>query len=255
MRWMGKAKAGTRAQAKQGSEVQARGNHSERRPSRSHTRSAGYALNALALVATLLLLSCENPVNSADSEDSARTVPQAPQTYRVTYDANGATNGEVPADSTSYETAETATVLDNTGELVKDGHRFIGWNTADDATGNGYQAGDSLTIESADVTLYAHWVVLGEYAVTYNANGADSGIVPSAQTKTEGIDLEVAAGTGSLARTGHTFAGWNTADDGSGTAYAEGATYSDDADLVLYAVWEINSYTVSFNSNGGTDVS
>jgi uncharacterized repeat protein (TIGR02543 family) len=74
--------------------------------------------------------------------------------------------------------------------------------------------------------------------VTYDANGADSGTAPAAQTKTQGVDLTLAANTGNLAKTGHTFAGWNTAADGSGTDYAKGATYTADAALTLYAKWE-----------------
>ena len=38
-------------------------------------------------------------------------------------------------------------------------------------------------------------------------------------------------------RTGYTFSGWNTAANGSGTAYADGATYSFSADITLYAQW------------------
>lgn len=75
------------------------------------------------------------------------------------------------------------------------------------------------------------------YTVTYEANGADSGTAPEAQTKTEGVDLTLAGNTGNLARTGYTFVGWNSASDGSGTDYAEGTTYTADADLTLYAKW------------------
>ncbi len=78
---------------------------------------------------------------------------------------------------------------------------------------------------------------LATYTISYNANGAISGTVPATQTKTEGIDLTLATNSGNLARTGYTFAGWNTAADGSGTHYSEGAIYTTDADLILYAKW------------------
>lgn len=75
------------------------------------------------------------------------------------------------------------------------------------------------------------------YTVSYDANGADSGTAPDDQTKKEGVDLTLAFNSGNLTRTGVRFSGWSTAVDGSGNAYAEGATYSTDADLTLYAKW------------------
>lgn len=90
------------------------------------------------------------------------------------------------------------------------------------------------------------------YTVSYHANGADSGTVPDAQTKTEGVDLTLAGNTGNLARTGYSYAGWNTAADGSGTAYAEGATYTADASVTLYAKWTGRHYTVSLDRAGGS---
>jgi uncharacterized repeat protein (TIGR02543 family) len=205
----------------------------------------------VALVVGVLFIACQNPIT--DPGDSGGESDTA-ATYTITYDANGATGGDVPTDDSEYESGVSATVLDNTGALVKDGYRFTGWNTAADASGDSYQAGDTLTIDGASVTLYAQWVALGEYTVSYNANGADGGSPPAAQTKIEGTDLTLATNSGGLTKTGHTFVGWNTADDGSGTVYAEGATYTDDADLALYAQWQINSYTVTFNSNGGSNV-
>ncbi len=81
------------------------------------------------------------------------------------------------------------------------------------------------------------FTTLASYTVTYSANGADSGTAPASQNKTEGVNLTLASNTGSLGKTGFEFAGWNTAADGSGTDYAEGATYTTDAALSLYAKW------------------
>ena len=75
------------------------------------------------------------------------------------------------------------------------------------------------------------------YAVVYDGNNNTAGSVPEAQTKIQGVALTLATNSGNLARTGDTFAGWNTAADGSGTDYAEGATYTTDADLTLHAKW------------------
>ena len=81
------------------------------------------------------------------------------------------------------------------------------------------------------------------YTVTYNANGATGGIVPASQTKTENIDLILASNSGNLVRTGYTFTGWNTTANGSGTDYAEGAHYTTNAAVTLYAKWTIVDMT------------
>jgi uncharacterized repeat protein (TIGR02543 family) len=49
--------------------------------------------------------------------------------------------------------------LGNTGNLVKNGYTFIGWNTAADGTGSSYQGGASFSMPAADVTLYAQWIM------------------------------------------------------------------------------------------------
>jgi uncharacterized repeat protein (TIGR02543 family) len=73
--------------------------------------------------------------------------------YSLTYDANGGT-GSVPTDSTTYNYGDTATVLGNTGSLVKTGYKFGGWNTAADGSGTTYVADDTVSIV-ANTTLYA----------------------------------------------------------------------------------------------------
>jgi formylglycine-generating enzyme required for sulfatase activity len=75
----------------------------------------------------------------------------------VVYDANGATGGVVPTDTTRYEAGQTVTVLVNSGTLVKTANNFAGWNTAADGSGTDLAAGSTFTMGGADVTLYAKW--------------------------------------------------------------------------------------------------
>lgn len=79
-------------------------------------------------------------------------------TYTVTYNGNGSTAGTVPVDSTTYTQGTTVTVLGNTGNLVRTGYTFGGWNTKADGSGTGYAAGATFVMESANVTLYAKWI-------------------------------------------------------------------------------------------------
>ena len=82
------------------------------------------------------------------------TYESAPSTFTVTYDANDATEGSVPEDNTEYASGASVTVLDNTGNLVKDGYNFDGWQI--DKTGTVYTAGQTFNI-SSNVILYAKW--------------------------------------------------------------------------------------------------
>jgi uncharacterized repeat protein (TIGR02543 family) len=170
-------------------------------------------------------------------------------TYNITYDANGADSGSVPSDQTKIQGIDL-TLASNTGSLAKIGYTFVGWNTLANGSGSSYSEGASYTAD-VDVTLYANWTALPTYTIIYNENGADSGSVPSSQTKIQGIDLTLASNTGSLAKIGYTFVGWNTLANGSGSNYSEGASYTADANLTLYANWTaLPTYTISYNANG-----
>ncbi len=86
------------------------------------------------------------------------------------------------------------------------------------------------------------------YSVRYTLNGG-TGTTPASQTATT-LGTITVAGSSGFGRTGYTFAGWNTASDGSGTNYAPNSTIDNGG--TLYAQWTANSYTVRFNANGGT---
>ncbi|MTA90273.1 MAG: hypothetical protein F2536_05110, partial [Actinobacteria bacterium] len=92
----------------------------------------------------------------------------------------------------------------------------------------------------------------GNYTISYNANSASSGNLPSNQTKIQGTNLTLASNSGNLARTGYTYAGWNTQADGSGTSFAAGATYTLDEGDELFARWTANQYAFNGNTASGS---
>jgi uncharacterized repeat protein (TIGR02543 family) len=102
-------------------------------------------------------------------------------------------------------------------------------------------------LATGNTTLYAQWTA-NNYGVTFDANGG-SGTMSS---------LPMVAGTAkaltanAFTRTGYTFAGWTTAANGTGTAYTNSQSVTLYADVTLYAKWTANSYTITFNANGGT---
>jgi uncharacterized repeat protein (TIGR02543 family) len=77
--------------------------------------------------------------------------------YGVTYDANGATTGSIPVDSTRYDPGALVTVLENTGGLAREGFVFSGWNSAANGGGTSYAPGASFVMGNEDVRLYAQW--------------------------------------------------------------------------------------------------
>lgn len=97
---------------------------------------------------------------------------------------------------------------------------------------------------SGSYTLSA---VTWQWTVSYNANGGSG--APGNQTKTYGTDLTLSSTKPT--RTGYTFKGWATSSGGS-VAYAAGAKYTANAAVTLYAVWQINTYAVAYNANGGS---
>ena len=106
--------------------------------------------------------------------------------------------------------------------------------------GGGFEADITVTCVSANEA----------FDVTYDANGGSG--APSAQEKRKDTDLTLSSDVPT--RTGYTFAGWNTAQDGSGDSYAPGATYTANADVTLYAQWTApaaSTYTVTLKD--GTD--
>jgi len=84
--------------------------------------------------------------------------------------------------------------------------------------------------------------------VTFDANGADKEM-PS-QEFLPGVPKQLRANI--FNRTGYTFTGWNTSQDGTGTAYADRQNITIFGNMKLYAQWQANIYTLTFNPAGGT---
>lgn len=92
------------------------------------------------------------------------------------------------------------------------------------------------------------------FNVTYYGNSNTSGSVPTDATDyTSGTTVTVKSNSGSLARTGYDFGGWNTNSSGTGTNYTAGTgTFSITSDVTLYAKWIKKTTTITLNGNEGT---
>jgi len=136
--------------------------------------------------------------------------------------------------------------------LTRTGYSFSGWNTSTSGGGTAYSDMQNISIVSA-LNIYAQWTA-NTYTVTYNENSSTSGTAPASQSyTTDGATLTIDNNSGTLARAGYTFAGWNTLANGSGTNYAAGATAQTFiANTTLYAKWTANTYSITYNSNSAT---
>ena len=86
------------------------------------------------------------------------------------------------------------------------------------------------------------------YTITYNANGGTN--APAAQTKTKDVALTLSSTEPT--RTGYHFLGWATTSTASSAQYSAGSSYTANANVTLYAVWEAKTYAVRYDANGGT---
>ena len=176
----------------------------------------------------------------------------APSTFSVTYDANGA-SGAVPTDDSEYESGATVTAKSH-GNLVKEGFSFAGWKRSD----NSYivQENTTFTMPASNLTLTAQWTAKAltnyrttctepsTFTVTYNGNGNTSGSVPEDNTEYEkDAQVTVLGNTGTLAKTGYAFSGWNTETNGTGTTYAAGDKFTITENTTLYAKWTAKTAT------------
>ena len=167
----------------------------------------------------------------------------SPESYTVRYDANGGSGA--PSNQTkTYGVPLTLSAVKPT----RAGYEFLGWATSKIATASEYAPGERYTDE-ASVTLYAVWrYVPKTYTVRYDANGG--GNTPASQTKTENVTLILTSTIPT--RYGYTFKGWATTSTATTADYQAGSSYTANESVTLYAVWEINTYTVSFDANGGS---
>lgn len=166
-------------------------------------------------------------------------VAQAPKV--VTFNANGGTG------STAPQTASANTVL-SSNSFTRDGYTFLNWNTAADGTGTSYSASYTYSFAS-NITLYATWSQ--NLSISYSLNEAISGDTPTAQMYYAGGPTLTVAGAGNIARTGYSLVGWNTAANGSGSAFSVGGSNARfNANTTLYAQWSGATYSILYTGNG-----
>ena len=166
--------------------------------------------------------------NSATKTVSFTVTVPAWASYTVSYNANGGTGA--PGNQTKWK--DQTLILSST-KPTRMGYSFLGWSTSASSTTATYAAGGKYTA-NAGVTLYAVWKA-NTYTVSYNANGGTG--APGNQTKTYGKTLTLSSTKPT--RTNYNFKGWGTSASATTVKYSAGGSYTANAGITLYAVWEL----------------
>ena len=144
------------------------------------------------------------------------------------------------------------------------GYTFNGWKSSIAAKNSVIQTIDADTQFTwnfvGNCTFTAQWTA-NKYEVTYYKNDGASGVDPLYNYATYPETFKVYDNTNSFTRAGYTISKWDTQRNGTGTSYTTGQEVNAGTDpgqwnantsINVYAIWDANTYQLSFTLNGGT---
>lgn len=204
--------------------------------------------------------------NGAGTSYGAQTSFTTLAQYTISYDNNG---GSGTISDQTKDHGVTAT-LNGGASFSKTGYTLSKWNTASGGGGTDYALSGSYT-GNADLELYAIWTPQ-EYTITLNNQSATTtGSTSITVTYGESTNLTGTPAITVPSKTGYTFGGYYTEDDGDGVQIIADngnviAEATDDVeiytsedkewlyagDITLYAKWTANQYTITLNDNDAT---
>ncbi len=174
--------------------------------------------------------------------------------HTVTFVENDNSSDPVFATQAANTPALLTSIVALTPAFSNPGHIFDDWNTDPDGSGTSYANGSSYPF-TASAALYAIWVGIS-HTVTFIEN--DSAAIPLTHFRSQMLRraLTVLSKINpAIGDPGYSFVDWNTAADGSGISYANGAVFDFSESTGLYAIWQVlPSVTQSFAANGGSGV-
>ena len=181
--------------------------------------------------------------NTAITEDDIKLAPKWKENeYTIAFNYNGGTGNLSPI--THVKAVSKAPIAVDNSSLQYDGHRFLGWALTSDGEVKFTNTiiTPLTTVDGATVTLYAKWINI--YNITFDENGG------SAVSDLTGVDVGTVITLPTTTKTGYTFTKWKSGE----TYYDAGASYTVNGNATFTAQWQINTYTVTFDTNGGSTV-
>ena len=181
---------------------------------------------------------------SATIPDSSFTLTQdstlygvwSQNSYTITYIAN---DGTAKSIDQNYTYGEDELAQQYINPWTRIGYTFLGWAADSNAT-----SPDATYMVTQDANLYAVWQI-NSYTITYDKNDGSGTTASSTYNYNSTSALSF---SNPWSRTGYTYLGWATV---SG-ATAAASSYTVNGTVTLYAVWQINSYVITFKKNDGT---
>ena len=161
------------------------------------------------------------------------------ETYTIEY---GNMNGLSNPNPEQYTYGDTVTLKSPPNRT---GYTFDGWY--EDYSCRYNPVSQISATDTGNKTFYALWTA-NTYTVRFDANGGD--VTPASMDVTYNGDYSELP---TLTRTGYTFDGWFTAADGGDQITAD-TKVQITADQTLCAHWTVKSYTITFNTNGGSEI-
>jgi uncharacterized repeat protein (TIGR02543 family) len=155
--------------------------------------------------------------------------------YTVSFDSNE--GSAVTAITQDYNTSVT-----KPSDPTKTGYTFAGWYSDEALTSS---VSWPYTMTAENVTFYAKWTV-NQYTITLNSNGGGT-VNQIIQNYKSSVSKPV-----DPFRLGYTFAGWYS--DSVLTSPVTWPYIMTASNVTFYGKWTINQYTITFNSNGGSNV-
>lgn len=186
----------------------------------------------------------ENPSNPSTSGGNGGT-STSKSSYTIKFDQNGG-EGSLPG-SISAKSGEEITLP--VTELARTGYEFKGWCTTSDGKGTTYEAGSKakdLTAENgATVTLYAKWVLQGNWSISYILNDDEASPAQNAESNPAEYNIESAVTLADPTRRFYEFAGWYVNADFSGDKMKDWSVGAKTGDITLYAKWNLTQASIS----------
>ncbi|MBR5327282.1 MAG: InlB B-repeat-containing protein, partial [Paludibacteraceae bacterium] len=231
----------------------------------THTNPATYTINSATITFTAptskpagYTFANWSPASIATGSTGNKTVTANWTAATSTVELN---QEEATEKGTASVTATYGSAMPAITKLpIRTGYTFGGYYTGKNGAGTQYYKADGTSattwnLEGAQ-TLYAKWTPI-TYSVKFNGNGSTSGSMSNQSFTYD--EAAKALTTNAFKQTGYTFAGWNTAANGSGTSYADGArvqnlTTTNNATINLYAQWTVDKYTLTFGAGEGGEV-
>ena len=216
------------------------------------------------------------------------TAQWTPASYTITFDAQGGTTSlkSLPVTYGSNQNNK----IDAATNPTRTDYTFAGWYTQPEGGEQVYKVSNGSCLQSScwskeydvagsgavwqyagNITLYAHWNYTGTAVITFDSQGGTTTLKTLTVTYGSNTNNRLDTTTNPT-KTGYTFDGWFDAPEGGTQVYkvsngscikgeywtnawevaGTGATWQGPKELTLYAQWIPNSYTVTFDANGGS---